>query len=107
MLAGIDTDRSLTKPCFEIEENDTGLSVSAKCVKFGMELVRQLLKYGGGESHAIPVIEQDLARREYFGGNARGWLVGLVSSARDVSTLCGRRIILLFHRRGEPHGRDG
>ncbi|MGH9769879.1 MAG: methionyl-tRNA formyltransferase, partial [Blastocatellia bacterium] len=76
MLAGIDTGPIAYQAMFDIEENDTGFSVSAKCIKFGMELIRQLLETASVNPRAIPAIEQDLTEREYFGKGTpeNGWL---------------------------------
>src|SRR5499426_793420 len=76
MLAGIDTGTIAYQSLFDIEETDTGLSVSAKCIKFGMELIRKLLETAAVNPQAIPAIEQDLSRREYFGKGTPedGWL---------------------------------
>ena len=76
MLAGIDTGTIAYQRLFEIEESDTGFSVSAKCIKFGMELIRKLLETAAENPEAIPAVEQDLDRREYFGKGTPedGWL---------------------------------
>ncbi|HEY6400894.1 MAG TPA: formyltransferase family protein [Blastocatellia bacterium] len=76
MLAGIDTGTIAYQALFDIEETDTGFSVSAKCIKFGMELVRKLLETAAENPQAIPAIEQDISRREYFGKGTPedGWL---------------------------------
>lgn len=85
MLAGIDTGPITYQTLFDIEENDTGFSVSAKCIKFGMELIRKLLDTAEMNPQAIPVIEQDLTCREYFGRRTPedGWLAWS-RPARDV-----------------------
>jgi methionyl-tRNA formyltransferase len=76
MLAGIDTGAIAYQTLFDVEETDTGLSVSAKCIKFGMELIRKLLETAAENPRAIPAIEQDAGRREYFGKGTPedGWL---------------------------------
>jgi UDP-4-amino-4-deoxy-L-arabinose formyltransferase/UDP-glucuronic acid dehydrogenase (UDP-4-keto-hexauronic acid decarboxylating) len=76
MLAGIDTGTIAYQTLFDIEETDTGFSVSAKCIKFGMELIRKLLETAAEKPQVIPAIEQDLNRREYFGRGTPedGWL---------------------------------
>jgi methionyl-tRNA formyltransferase len=85
MLAGIDTGSIAYHALFDIGENDNGLSVSAKCIKFGLELIGQLLDTAAKNPKAIPFIEQDLARREYFGRGTPedGWLAWS-RPARDV-----------------------
>jgi UDP-4-amino-4-deoxy-L-arabinose formyltransferase/UDP-glucuronic acid dehydrogenase (UDP-4-keto-hexauronic acid decarboxylating) len=67
MLAGIDTGPIAYQSLFDIEEKDTGFSLSARCIKFGMELIKRLLDTAALCPSAIPVIEQDLTQREYFG----------------------------------------
>ncbi len=67
MLAGIDTGPLAYQSLFEIEEKDTGFSLSAKCIRFGMELIRRLLDAAAVNPASIPLIEQDLTQREYFG----------------------------------------
>jgi methionyl-tRNA formyltransferase len=76
MLAGIDTGPIAYQALFDIEEKDTGFSVSAKCIRFGMELIRTLLETAAENPQAIPAVEQDLSRREYFGKGTPedGWL---------------------------------
>jgi len=76
MLAGIDTGPIAYQALFDIEEIDTGFSVSAKCIKFGMELIKQLLGATAVDPDSVPLIEQDLTRREYFGKGTPedGWL---------------------------------
>jgi UDP-4-amino-4-deoxy-L-arabinose formyltransferase/UDP-glucuronic acid dehydrogenase (UDP-4-keto-hexauronic acid decarboxylating) len=51
---------------FDITEDDTGLSVSAKCVRHGLPLVDQLLDAAAADSAAIPRLPQDISRRQYF-----------------------------------------
>ena len=76
MLAGIDTGTIAYQTLFDIEETDTGFSVSVKCIKYGMELIRKLLETAAEKPQAIPAIEQDLNHREYFGKGTPGdgWL---------------------------------
>lgn len=76
MLAGIDTGPIAYQSLFDIEEIDTGFSASTKCIKFGMELIKQLLDAVAVDPASVPLIEQDLTRREYFGKGTPedGWL---------------------------------
>ena len=76
MLAGIDTGAIAYQSIFEIEETDNGFSVSAKCIKHGLELIKQLLDTAAIDPNAIPAIEQDLSQRDYFGRGTpeNGWL---------------------------------
>jgi methionyl-tRNA formyltransferase len=76
MLAGIDTGPIAYQSLFDIEETDTGFSVSTKCIKFGMELIKQLLDAAAVGPDSVPLIEQNLGQREYFGRGTPedGWL---------------------------------
>lgn len=48
-------------------ENDTGLTLSAKCVKAGLPLLIRLLDTARHDPAAIPRIPQDFTRRRYHG----------------------------------------
>ena len=52
---------------FPISEQDTGVSLSAKCVRHGLPLISELLTLLAEDPDAIPRREQNLARRRYFG----------------------------------------
>jgi methionyl-tRNA formyltransferase len=62
----IDTGPIAYSAPFELTEEDTGLSVSATCVRLGVPLVDQLLADAAGDPSAIPAEPQDLSRRRYF-----------------------------------------
>jgi methionyl-tRNA formyltransferase len=62
----IDTGPIAYSAWFDLTEEDTGLSVSAACVRLGVPLVEQLLADAAGEPSAIPAEPQDLTRRRYF-----------------------------------------
>jgi methionyl-tRNA formyltransferase len=85
MLAGIDTGAIAYQAFFEIEEKDTGFSLSAKCIKVGMELIKQLLETAALDPNSIPLKEQNMAKREYFGKGTPddGWLAWS-RPARDI-----------------------
>lgn len=86
MRAGIDTGAIAYQALFDLEERDTGFSVSAKCGKFGLELLRQLLDTAAVDPAAIPALEQDFTARQYFGKGTpeNGWL-DWSRSARAIS----------------------
>ncbi|MCI0338143.1 MAG: hypothetical protein L0226_11230 [Acidobacteria bacterium] len=85
MLAGIDTGPIVSQALFDMGETDTGFSVSAKCIRLGMQLIKQLLDTAAVDPSEIPAIEQDLTQREYFGRGTPddGWLAWS-RSAREV-----------------------
>jgi methionyl-tRNA formyltransferase len=67
METGIDTgDIAFTAPVL-ISRQDTGLTLSAACVRAGLPLIAALLRVAACNSHHIPAIAQDLTRRRYFG----------------------------------------
>ena len=76
MLAGIDTGTIAYQALFDIEERDTGFSLSAKCIRAGLELIKQLLVTATADPQQIPALEQDFAERQYFGKETPedGWL---------------------------------
>ena len=66
MDEGIDTGPIAWLERFRIDDTDTGLSVSAKCVRAGLPLVFRLLTVAAEEPAAIPREPQDPSRRRYF-----------------------------------------
>lgn len=69
MTSGIDTGATAYRATFELTQEDTGLTASAKCVRHGLPLVAQLLDAAERGADAIPALEQDLSRRRYFGAD--------------------------------------
>jgi methionyl-tRNA formyltransferase len=67
MDPGIDTGAVAYRASFEIEETDTGLSLTGKCVRHGVPLVLRLIADAARDPSAIPALEQDLSKRRYFG----------------------------------------
>jgi methionyl-tRNA formyltransferase len=67
-----------------IEADDTGISLTAKCIRQGLPLVERLLT--DAASGAIPRREQDLSRRGWHGAEAPhdGWLPWTLPAARAV-----------------------
>ena len=67
MDVGIDTGAIAYSAEFEIGETDTGLSVSARCVREGLPLITRLLEIAVNDPAAIPRREQAGSDRRYFG----------------------------------------
>ncbi len=67
MDAGIDTGPVAYRRSFAIDAGDSGLIVSAKCTRYGLQLVSKLLDAAEKGRGSIPHIEQELNRRTYFG----------------------------------------
>jgi methionyl-tRNA formyltransferase len=85
MDAGIDTGAVAYEARFAVEDDETGLSLSAKCVRFGVPLVDHLIADADRDPRSIPVLLQDSARRRYFKRQPPqdGWLAW-DKSVRDV-----------------------
>jgi methionyl-tRNA formyltransferase len=64
---GIDVGPIAYQTIFPLEENDTALSLSARCAREGLALLKRLLEDAARDPRAIPSIPQDLQKREYFG----------------------------------------
>ncbi len=69
MEPGIDTGPIVYQSFFPIGDAATGLSVSFKCLREGTKLMLKLLEVASTEPNHIPLVPQDLKRREYFGGD--------------------------------------
>lgn len=66
MEPGLDTGPVAYEASFAIEPQDTGLSVSAKCVRHGLPLLDELLAAAASEPASIPRRPQDLSRRRLY-----------------------------------------
>jgi methionyl-tRNA formyltransferase len=66
MEPGVDTGAIAYDARFDLSEKDTGLSVSARCVREGVPLILELLKTAATDPDAIPRREQDLSGRRYY-----------------------------------------
>ncbi|HUR93850.1 MAG TPA: formyltransferase family protein [Gemmatimonadales bacterium] len=67
MAPGIDTGPVAYATTFALTEEDTGLSVSARCVRLGIPLLRRLLDDAAVNPRRIPVLEQNPSERRYHG----------------------------------------
>jgi methionyl-tRNA formyltransferase len=85
MEQGIDTGPVAYESPFPISSSDTGLSVSLRCVKHGIPLIRRLLDAATNSPDSIPLIPQDVKGRRYFGQRPpNGGCVTWASSAREL-----------------------
>jgi methionyl-tRNA formyltransferase len=66
MEPGVDTGAIAYEARFELTESDTGLTVSARCVREGVPLIERLLETAADDPAAIPAEQQDLSRRRYY-----------------------------------------
>jgi len=67
MEPGIDTGPIVYQEFFDINDADTGLTLSARCIRSGIALVLRLMETASADPAAIPLTPQDLTKREYFG----------------------------------------
>jgi methionyl-tRNA formyltransferase len=67
MEPGIDTGPIVYQELFDINDADTGLTLSARCIRSGIALILRLMETASADPAAIPLTPQDLTKREYFG----------------------------------------
>lgn len=67
MVPELDAGPLVYQAIFDIDDADTGLSLSSKCVKEGIALMLKLVQTASNNPAAIPLIPPDLTKREYFG----------------------------------------
>lgn len=65
MTRGIDVGAIAFESHFPISDDDTGLSLTARCVQEGLPLIDELVARAAGGDQ-IPARPQDLSRRRYF-----------------------------------------
>lgn len=84
MAPGIDTGAVAYATTFPVSPDDTGFSLSAACVRRGMELVSRLLTALATDPADVPVLPQDPAGRRYFGRGVPhdGWIPWAEDAAR-------------------------
>jgi methionyl-tRNA formyltransferase len=66
MTPEIDAGPIAYQALFGVSANDTGLTVSMKCVRLGVPLVSKVVEAAALHATAIPKIEQDPRERTYF-----------------------------------------
>jgi UDP-4-amino-4-deoxy-L-arabinose formyltransferase/UDP-glucuronic acid dehydrogenase (UDP-4-keto-hexauronic acid decarboxylating) len=85
MVPEIDAGGIAYSAAFPIEETDTALSLSARCVKAGVPLIERLLATAATDPAAIPSERQDLSRRHYRGREIpQGGRLDWSRSAREI-----------------------
>ena len=70
MTAGIDEGKIAYQETFDLTEKDTGLSVSTRCVRLGLQMIETLLSTLHQDPNRIPKLNQDFSKRRYFGFHA-------------------------------------
>lgn len=63
---GIDTGHIAYANTFPIKKTDTGLTLNARCVHYGLPLIQQLLQVAAYDPSFIPQKPQNLLKRRYF-----------------------------------------
>jgi methionyl-tRNA formyltransferase len=85
MDAGIDTGPIAYRSVFDLDDLDTGLSATGKCLRHGVPLVSRLVGDASHDASSIPALEQDLHKRRYFGPEVpNGGNVGWSAPAREI-----------------------
>ncbi len=85
MAARIDAGAIAYQKLFEISDDDTGFTLSAKCIRAGVPLMLRLVDTAAADPRAIPAIRQDLSQRRYFGREVpRNGAIAWCDSARAV-----------------------
>jgi methionyl-tRNA formyltransferase len=85
MDSGVDSGPIVYQELFPLRPDDTGLTVSTRCVNLGLPLVLRALEVARADPRSIPAIAQDPAARTYVrAGPPDG---GTVDWARSASRL--------------------
>lgn len=89
MEPGVDTGAIAYQKHFPIAHDETGLSLSARCVKEGLPLVLRAVDDAARDPSSIPRIAQDLALRTYFLRRRvpEGGRIAWTRTAREVANL--------------------
>lgn len=87
MEPGIDTGDVVARAEFALTARDTGLSVSTRCAREGVELVDGLLAQLDRDPAAVPRTPQDLAARRYYGREVPedGWIPWSATTAEVLA----------------------
>ena len=67
MVPKIDAGLIAYQTLFDIGPDDTGFTVSARCIREGVPLMMKVLESAAIDPESIPRIKQDLEQRTYFG----------------------------------------
>jgi len=85
MVPEVDAGPIAYQASFDIEERDSALTVSVKCVQAGVPLITRLVDTAATNPAAIPAIGQDRSRRSYYGRDVpQGGQLIWPRPARDV-----------------------
>ena len=88
MVSEIDAGPIAFQELFEIAPDDTGLSLTLKCVRSGVPLVSKVVAAAASSPGSIPRIEQNLNERSYFPpGPPNEGEISWTMSAREIVDL--------------------
>lgn len=87
---------------FPLTEEDTGLSVSKRCVEEGLPLIYTLVEEASRDPSAIPRLEQDLRTRRYHGREVPHG--GSLSWSRTAREICAHIRAADYHPFRSPWG---
>ncbi len=85
MVPQIDAGPIAYQALFPIQPNESAFAVSARCIREGVTLLGRLLEVASRSPDSVPLLDQNLLRREYFGKEVP--VQGLLSwsaSARQI-----------------------
>src|SRR6516164_6789456 len=76
LVTEIDAGPIVYQEAVGIDDEETGLTLTAKCVRAGVPLLTRLLAAAAQGPTHIPLVQQDLSKRQYFGPEvpANGYL---------------------------------
>lgn len=99
----IDAGPIVYQSIFQIDPEETGFTLTFKCIREGIVLMQRLLDVAAAHPCAIPLIAQDLSSREYFGPEApEGGRISWSWPARKVVNFVRACDFFPFH---SPWGR--
>jgi UDP-4-amino-4-deoxy-L-arabinose formyltransferase/UDP-glucuronic acid dehydrogenase (UDP-4-keto-hexauronic acid decarboxylating) len=85
MAGRIDAGSIAYQASFPIDEDETGFTLGAKCIRAGVPLMLTLVQTAREDPAAIPALRQDLTQRQYFGREIpRGGLLDWAEPAHKV-----------------------
>jgi methionyl-tRNA formyltransferase len=85
MVPKIDAGPIAYQALFSIQPSESAFAVSARCIREGVILLGRLLEAASRSPDNIPLIDQDLLRREYFGKEVpTQGLLSWSASARQI-----------------------
>jgi methionyl-tRNA formyltransferase len=98
----VDTGPIAYRSTFPIDPGETGLGLSIRCIRVGVDLVMRLVDTAARDLSEIPAIPQDLSKRSYFGGEIP--YRGRISWSLRAKQVCDFVRACDFHPLASPWG---